>query len=587
MDLMCSSRNVIVLVLVIAGVASAREWIDRAWKDDVIYFVMTDRFHDGDPENNRPPESDPGLYDPAQKDINLYHGGDFRGLEKALERGYFSDLGISAIWITPPVRNAWMSLHDLGGSKSGYHGYWAQDFLDIDPHLTSRKSLGGEPYEAGREGRLQHYKDLIALAHKHDIKIVQDIVCNHIGPIFYYDLDGNGRHDGKKGEWTPPYRSDGSYRDFIRWADEPKWNVGKLRGPALFQSADVYWAKGFSGDSLGKSDGEERRCDFLSLRAFNTSPDAEHFDRLVDAFVEIYHFYIDELGVDGLRIDTVKHVHKSFWDAFATRMRERLGPESEKVLMFGEVFGNSIGDINFYTSSKNGNGRCLDGLLNFQFMWAVRDVLRHKDRGDAGKLKHFVDRMDREVKGSSRYAAKEMRLNTVNFIGNHDGINRFLVNGVDERNHALALGAMLTFEGIPCIYYGSELAVRDTRHGVGGDSETGRFTLFDNGGQRRFDARKGNADFKKVAELIRLRRKMPDLVDGDVRVFPLEGARIEDGVLAYRRGSALVVLNAGTEGRRFSLPAARLVYSNGLVDRMKIVEKTEIPGKTLQVYDVE
>jgi alpha-amylase len=577
-------KHVLCLSLLIAGGVSARDWIDRPWKDDVIYFLMTDRFHDGDPENNSPPGSDPGLYDAAQKKINLYHGGDFRGLEDALLDGYFTDLGISAIWITPPVRNAWMSLHDLGGSKSGYHGYWAQDFMDIDPHLTSRTNLAGKPYKTGREGRLQHYKNLIDLAHSKDIKVVQDIVCNHIGPLFYYDLDGNGAHDGKANEWMPPYKKKGSYLETARWVNEPKWNVGKPATTSLLQNFDIYWGKGFSSDSLGKTDGEEQLCDFFSLRAINTSPDAPHFDQLVDEFVDIYYFYIDEMGVDGLRIDTVKHVDKEFWDAFTSRLRQRLGHDADKVLLFGEVYGNSISDINYYAGSSDDQSRSLDSLLNFQFTWAVRDVLRQEDHGDAHQLNRFIDRMNTEVKTVGHYDAKAMRLNSVNFIGNHDGLNRFLVKGIPEENNTLALEVLLTFEGIPCIYYGSELAVRDDQVDRHQESETGRTTLFDNRGERDFDLRKDNPHFKRVSELIALRKQLPSLVDGDITVRSLKESMIEEGVLAYKRDSALVVLNTGDKRQRISFPSATLLYSNGLVEKSGFVKKGAVPAKTLQVY---
>ena len=576
-------KYVLCLSLILAGSVSARDWIDRPWKDDVIYFMMTDRFHDGDPENNMPPGSDPALYDAKQENINLYHGGDFRGVEKALREGYFTDLGISAIWITPPVRNAWMSLHDLGGSKSGYHGYWTQDFLDIDPHLTSRKSLSGKLYKNGRAGRIQHYKDLIDLAHSKDIKIVQDIVCNHIGPLFYYDLDGNGSHNGKVEEWMSPYKADGSYHASARWAQEPQWNAGKLATKGLLQDFDVYWGKGFSWDSLGKTDGEEKICDFLSLRTLNTSPDAPHFDQLVDEFVKIYHFYIDELGVDGLRIDTVKHVNKGFWDAFTSRLRERLGDDADNVLMFGEVYGNSVHDINYYAGSNDGNNRSLDSLLNFQFTWAVRDVLRHETRGDMNKLSHFIERMNNEVKTQGKYSAKEMRLNSVNFIGNHDGINRFLVKGISEENHDLALAVLLTFEGIPCLYFGSELAVRDDQVDQHKESETGRMTLFDNRGECSFDARKTSPHFRMVSDLITLRKQLPELVDSDISVFPLT----EDGLLGYRRGSALIMLNVDSDPHRVFIPAATLLYSNGLIKKETAIRNATIPAKTLQVYHIK
>ena len=119
-----------VKTLFLAALLAASAAPARDWSDEVIYFVMTDRFHDGDPANNTPAGCAPELYDPAQQDINRYHGGDLRGLELAIKAGYFNELGVTALWITPPVKNVWRSGYDLGGWKSGYHGYWTQDFLD-------------------------------------------------------------------------------------------------------------------------------------------------------------------------------------------------------------------------------------------------------------------------------------------------------------------------------------------------------------------------------------------------------------------------------------------------------------------------
>ncbi|MDB4820141.1 alpha-amylase family glycosyl hydrolase, partial [Akkermansiaceae bacterium] len=130
------SKLCIFTYLVLIGSVSVAQ--GRLWQNEVIYFMMTDRFYDGDPENNLPKGCDPATYDPEQKNVDLYHGGDFRGIELALQSGYFNDLGITAIWITPPVKNVWKTAYDEGDSgKTGYHGYWTQDFLDIDPHLTS------------------------------------------------------------------------------------------------------------------------------------------------------------------------------------------------------------------------------------------------------------------------------------------------------------------------------------------------------------------------------------------------------------------------------------------------------------------
>ena len=112
-----------------------------------------------------------------------------------MDSGYFNDLGVTALWLTPVVKNVWRSGYDLGGWKAGYHGYWAQDWLDIDPHLTSRESLTGEAYSDDAEGRMEHYRDFVKLAHSKGIKVIQDVVLNHAGPVFYYDVNSDGVFD--------------------------------------------------------------------------------------------------------------------------------------------------------------------------------------------------------------------------------------------------------------------------------------------------------------------------------------------------------------------------------------------------------
>ena len=264
----------------------------RPWSDDVIYFAMTDRFSDGDLANNSPPGCDPALFDARQDDIARYHGGDLRGVENALQAGYFNDLGITALWLTPVVRNVWRSGYDLGGWKSGYHGYWTQDWLDIDPHLTSRKSLTGEAYPDSAEGRMRHYRDFVKLAHAKGIKVIQDVVLNHAGPVFYYDADGDSVFDlNEKEEWIQPFKPDG-FHDIAKWVDVPKWNAVqtqpdgprdllgvKINTKGTLSQLGTYGRKGYSDDSLGKSDGEEVTCDFFSLRDFWTCPKGDALRR--------------------------------------------------------------------------------------------------------------------------------------------------------------------------------------------------------------------------------------------------------------------------------------------------------------------
>ena len=124
----------------------------RPWTDDVMYFVMTDRFHDGDPENNTPAGCDPALYDPHQKDISRYFGGDLRGLENAIQAGYFNDLGITALWLLPfypsPLKD---------------DGYDTADYFGVHPMY----------------GTLADFKTFLREAHQRGLRVITELVMNH------------------------------------------------------------------------------------------------------------------------------------------------------------------------------------------------------------------------------------------------------------------------------------------------------------------------------------------------------------------------------------------------------------------------
>jgi len=558
----------------------------RPWTDDVMYFVLTDRFHDGDPANNTPTGSDPLLYDPLQKNIGMYQGGDLRGLEQAIESGYFNELGVTAVWITPPVKNVWRSGYDLGGWKTGYHGYWTQDFLDIDPHLTSEVSLKGEKYSDDAEGRMRHYRDFVALAHAKGLKVVQDVVLNHAGPVFFYDADGDGEFDGQsKEEWVQPFKRDGFYPHAV-WMDIAKWNLKKAQpdGPrellgrriatkGVLAELSSYGKKGFSSDSLGKSDGEEIECDFFSLRDLWTAPDSAHFDRLVDEFVEIYAFYLLDVGVDGLRIDTVKHVHHEFWDAFTERLRRRLGAKAKDKLLFGEVYDGDPKKLGGYTWRSDAPARkepCLDSVLDFQTCFAARDYLRREggEHGSAGNLERAMKALRGGEGGRPFYNPnpgpdeKNAREKSITFIENHDGLNRFRVAGVTSERNDLAQALVMTLPGIPCIYYGAEVALHDTRGKVGQDTESGRLTLFPREAEPQLTAVKGTPSFQVISRAAAMRRELPALRDGEFKPLWVDSQQSgeDDGVFAFCREmkgeKVMVVFNAAASQRTPRLPSA-------------------------------
>lgn len=575
----------------------------RPWTEEVLYFALTDRFHDGDPANNIPAGSDPALYDPTQKEIRRYHGGDLRGLELAIRGGYFKELGVTALWITPPLRNVWRS-----GSErhwgTGYHGYWTQDFLDIDPHLTSAVSLEGKPYPEGAEGRMQHYRDFVALAHSKGLKVVQDVVLNHAGPVFGYDMNGNGAFDLRAGdEWNQPFQRNG-YRGNAAWGNEPRWSLARTQpdGPrtllghriattGVLADLSTYGRKGGSGSSLGKTDGEEMECDFHTLRDFWTAPGSGHFDKLVDEFVEIYAFYLLDIGVDGLRLDTVKHVHHEFWDAFTERLRKRLGSRAKDKLIFGEVYDGDPAVAGRYTWRSDApakNGPCLDSVLDFSLCFAMRDYLRREGsaHGDGRKIEKAMKNLQEGnfYNPNPGPDGKNSRQKSVSFIENHDGLNRFRVRGVSEECHELAQALLLAMPGIPCLYYGAETAMQDTSSSTDQNSEGGRMTLFPKGGGAVMAKLKDSDSFRGIARMTALRREIPALREGRFEPLWVDNGSdtSDDGVFAFARVSGkervLVVVNASSEERRPRLPSG---FSEGVV--LKGIAVRSGQEKTAQV----
>ncbi len=135
------------------------------WREQIIYFVMIDRFNDGNPGNNN---QGIGEFDPSRN--SAYSGGDLTGIQNKIS--YINNLGATAVWITPPVAHQWWS---VSSNYGGYHGYWGENLMAVDKHF----------------GSLQDYKNLSKALHAQDMYLIQDIVVNHMGNYFSYSKDWN------------------------------------------------------------------------------------------------------------------------------------------------------------------------------------------------------------------------------------------------------------------------------------------------------------------------------------------------------------------------------------------------------------
>ena len=415
-----------------------------------FYFVMADRFENGDTTNDRgglPDERLKSGYDPTHK--GFYHGGDLKGMRERID--YIKGLGTTSIWLTPSFKNKPVQ-GPSGTETAGYHGYWITDFTQIDPHLGSNADLAA----------------LIAAAHERGMKVFFDIITNHTADVITYEQKPGGPEPyGYVSKDDSPYRTAAGTpfddRDhagtsafpplsteesfpFVPQNPEGSEDPGSVnhKVPAWLNDTSVYHNRGdttFSGEN-------SLYGDFFGLDdLFTEQP------RVVDGMVDIYKTWIRDFGIDGFRIDTMKHVNDEFWKAFAPRILDFARAEGKsEFFMFGEVFDTSRPATSHFTTQDR-----VQAVLDFPFQAAAQRFAA--DSGSAGGLREFFHGDDWYTDADSN----AYQLPT--FLGNHDmgRIGLFLRNAnggasdqeIFERDR-LAHELMYFSRGNPVVYYGDE-----------------------------------------------------------------------------------------------------------------------------------
>ena len=466
------------------------------WRDQVMYFVLTDRFDDGDASNN---DQGAGEFDPRSK--SHYNGGDLVGLQRRLD--YIRGLGVTALWITPPVANQWW---DGQVGSSGYHGYWAENFMQVDKHL----------------GTLDDYKALSHALHSRGMFLVQDIVLNHTGNFFGY---GPG--------WTAAdpardYRPNTASQPLAA-PSQPPFDQNDPRQSAQRAAAIYHWTPDV---------GDYQQPHQLLNWQMSGLDDLNTANPVVQrALRASYGHWIREVGVDAFRIDTAFYLPPDFFAGFL-HSTDPQAPGMARVardtgrrgfFSFGEGFAvdkpmavRAAQRIERYVRSPQG-APLLPGMLNFPLYGSLGDVLA---RGaPAAVLGHRIGAMMRS------HSAPQLM---PSFVDNHD-VDRFLAGG-SEAGLRQALLTIMTLPGIPVIYYGTEQGFTEQRGAMFAAGQG-------SGGRDRFDA--DHPLYRSIARLTQLRRAHPLFSRGKPRM--LQASPHGPGVLAWRmqqgRDAALVVLN--------------------------------------------
>ncbi len=498
-----------------------------------VYFVMTDRFVNGDPGNDhrdqggahpsfdqplRGPDGKPLVDDKGVGDNLGYLGGDFKGvLDNA---AYIREMGFTAVWVTPIVDNpdeaftggeapTWTSiLTDRG--KSGYHGYWGTNFYQLDEHLGSP----GLDFAGFTRGMREQQLD-----------VVLDIVCNHGSP-----------------GWSMPTK-------------QPKF--GQI----------------FAADGTLIADHQNLPPDKLDpaheplQRFFHTKPDLAQLADLddtnpavLDYLAGAYEQWLDQ-GATAFRVDTISHMPPAFWQKFAERMRKK----RPGLFMFGEAFSYDAAEIATYTQPSAGSYSVLD----FPLKGALAKVFGREHADFA-----LLDAPLHLTQGPYRNPYE-----LVTFYDNHDMARL----DADDAGFIDAHNWLFTARGIPAVYYGSEMGFMRGRA-----EHQGNRNYF---GPEGIAAAREHPIRKSLTRIANLRKATPALQRGLQLDLELRGDRasfyrvLQDGATAQ---IALVLLNKGDAPAEFSV--SELIepgdWRDALGSASKRIERGEALTVTVAPHDV-
>lgn len=424
------------------------------WKNATVYFVMTDRFLNGDPTN----DGSYGRQPDGASEIGTWHGGDLAGLTSKLD--YIRDLGATAVWITSPVEqvHGWVSGGTAGDFKHyGYHGYWALDFTRLDRNL-------GTPAE------LTAFVDA---AHARGLRVLLDVVMNHPGYATGADLtaylpevwkDGTGAAfasfaPGPGQSWT-------SWNDLVNYNSldwQRWWGIPWIRaGFPLHQTGgtdDLTKSLTFLPDFRTESTGVAGLPTLLARKA--ATADGTGAVELPGATVRDYlttwHAdWVRQYGIDGFRCDTAKNVEYASWAALKAAATSALADwkaanpgkklDDAPFWMTGEVFGHGVQKDAYYATGG------FDSLLNFAFQPAVRDLMTAQPT-----LVDAAAPLDALYASMATSLGAEANFEVLSYLSSHDTRLFFsdILHGDAARQREAGTALLLAPGGVQ-VFYGDE-----------------------------------------------------------------------------------------------------------------------------------
>ncbi len=408
-------------------------------RDDVIYLIMPDRFADGDRSNNMPSGAAPGTYD--RNAPKSYHGGDIDGITEHL--GYLKNLGVTTLWLTP--------LYDNDNSTSDYHGYGAIDLYKLEDHF----------------GTMADFRNLVVAAHGQGLKILLDMVPNHVGP----------RHPWAKSQPAPGWLH-GTPENHIN----TDYDYPPISDPHAVEKNYISALDGWFANSL---------------------PDLAQENPLVAQYLlQNALWWTESSGIDGFRIDTFPYVPRTFWAYYL----KGLFDVYPNFFTVGEIY-NTDPTVTSYWAGGHTGFDGTDTLLTTPFDFPMQNAINKVvNEGESAKTLVNVLRQDR------LFPHPEI---LVTFIGNHD-MPRFITQAKGSREKLKAgFSLLVTLRGIPQIYYGDEIGMAgrddpDDRHDFPGGFPGDKQNAFSQASRTP----EQQEIFAHLESLLKLRREHPAVREG-------------------------------------------------------------------------
>jgi glycosidase len=465
------------------------------WRDKWIYFLMVDRFNNPNAPPVHTPFDDPNFF--------AFQGGKFSGIRTQLK--YIRGLGAGAIWLSPVLRN-------VGFQEGTYHGYGIRDFLAAEPRFADN------PANADNELR-----QLVDAAHAEGLHVIFDIVLNHTGDVFAYA-------EGAEAPFHPLAQP-------VWWRDAqgniagPPQAIEDIQNPerdALVWPLEFHKDLYFRRQGQPQGGGDDTVGDFASLKQFRTD-----ISDVQASLIRAYQYVIARFDVDGFRIDTLRYLKNDLPRLFGNSMREfALTIGKQNFFTFGEVLTNNSEDViaRFIGRSTNDNSELVgvDAALDYPLFYQLKPVAKGLSApSNLTAMYQNRKNVEQNILSSHGDATRFF----VTFLDNHDMKERIRYEEPGDPTRyddqvTLGLACLLSLQGIPCIYYGTEQGL----HGAGSDPAV-REALW---GGPKFN--KQSKFYLQIQQMALVRAQQPALRYGRMYFRQVSGDGVHFGISPFTKG---------------------------------------------------